>query len=284
MQENKVEVNQQNAQAVLIDESYQRLVVVDFWADWCGPCKSLMPILEKLADEYAGDFLLATVNADDQQMIASQFQVQSLPTVLLMKDGQPIDGFTGAQPEVEIRKLLDTHLPKPWDKQHQQGRTLIEAGKGAEAVGVLREAYEQSHQRGDIACSLAEAYVQANRLDDAEEALKSVRMIDQGPEYQQIKAQLELAQSAEKAPEVDALEKQHADRPDDEEVAFQLAVQYSQHNYHKEALELLFKLLARDLNSRDGEVRRAFTDVIAVLGKGDPLAAQYQSKLYALLY
>lgn len=280
----KVDITEENAKEFLIDESYQRPVMVDFWADWCGPCKSLMPILEKLADEYAGDFLLAKVNADEQQMIAAQFRVQSLPTVMILKDGQPVDGFAGAQTEVEVRELLEKYLPKPWDKQLQEGRHCLAEGETSKAVGLLREAYSASEQRADIACVLASGYIQMKRLDEAAALLKGIRMIDQDQAYQQVVAQLELAQSAEKAPEINALEERHRANPEDTEVTFQLAVQYSQHQYHREALALLLGLLQTDLNSRDGEVRRVFTDVLAVLGKGDPLAAQYQSKLYSLLY
>ena len=108
-----VEIDESNAQQLLIDESMTRPVVVDFWADWCGPCKQLMPILEKLADEYQGAFLLAKVNADEQQMLAQQLGVRSLPTVMVIKEGQPIDGFSGAQPESAVREMLDKHLPSP---------------------------------------------------------------------------------------------------------------------------------------------------------------------------
>jgi len=120
-----VEISQENAQALLIDESFKRPVLIDFWADWCAPCKSLMPILETLANEYAGAFLLAKVNADEQQAITSQFGVRSLPTVMLVKDGQPVDGFTGAQPEPQVRELLEKYLPKPWDLQLQSANELI---------------------------------------------------------------------------------------------------------------------------------------------------------------
>lgn len=284
VQEFKVDINEQNARQYLIDESANRLVLVDFWADWCGPCKSLMPVLEKLAEEYAGDLLLAKVNADEQQMITAQFGVRSLPTVVLMKDGQPIDGFTGAQPETEIRALLDKHLPKPWDKQLTQARALLEAGNSGDAIPLLKEAYQASSGQADIACALASAYLQSKRLNEAEEVLGGIRMVDQGQEFEQLMAQLELARNADKAPEVHALEQQHQASPDDADVAFQLAVQYSQHEYHREALELLFKMLQKDLNSRDGEVRRVFNDVLAVLGKGDPLAVEFQRKVYSLLY
>lgn len=284
MQTYKVEITEANAKAMLIDESFNRPVMVDFWADWCGPCKTLMPVLEKLAEEYAGDFLLAKVNADEMGMIAAQFGVRSLPTVMIIQDGRPIDGFVGAQPETEIRKLLDKYLPKPWDKQLAEGQQLLAAGNASGALAVLKEAYASFNQRADIACALAETYIQLNRIAEAQELLGKVRLADQGPDYQQAKAKLELAQNAQKAPEVHALEMQFTAEPDNQEVKFQLAVQYSQHGYHRESLELLYQLLQKNLNVRDGEVRKILTDVLAVLGKKDPLAVEYQRKLYSLLY
>ncbi|MCR6651602.1 MAG: thioredoxin [Cellvibrionaceae bacterium] len=284
MQTYKVEITETNAKAQLIDESFNRPVMVDFWADWCGPCKSLMPILEKLAEEYAGDFLLAKVNADEQGMIAAQFGVRSLPTVMIIKDGRPIDGFVGAQPELEVRRLLDKYLPKPWDKFLAEGLHLQEQDDHAGALVVLKEAYATSNQRADIACALAETYIALNRIDEAGEILAKVRLADQGADYQHVKAKLELAQNAEKAPEIHALELQLQAEPDNQDVKYQLAIQYSQHNYPKEALELLYQLLQKNLAARDGEVRKTFTDVLAVLGKKDPLAMEYQRKLYSLLY
>lgn len=284
MQTYKVEITEANAKAQLIDESFNRPVMVDFWADWCGPCKTLMPVLEKLAEEYSGDFLLAKVNADEQGMIAAQFGVRSLPTVMIIKDGRPIDGFVGAQPETEVRKLLDKHLPKPWDKQLDDAARLREEGDNAGALVLLKDAYATSNQRADIACALAETYIVLNRTAEAEAILAKVRLADQGPDFEQVKAMLELAQNAEKAPEVHALEQQLQAEPDNQEVKFQLAVQYSQHEYHRDALELLYQLLQKNLNARDGEVRKVFTDVLAVLGKKDPLAVEFQRKLYSLLY
>lgn len=284
MNEHMVEITAENAQALLIEESFKRPVVIDFWADWCAPCKALMPVLEKLATEYAGQFLLAKVNADEQQMISSQFGIRSLPTVMVMKDGQPVDGFAGAQPERAIRELLDKYLPKPWDLQLQQARQLIEQEKHNEALGLLKSAYTDSGERADIACELASVLVHVRRYSDAEEVIKKIKMVDQDEAYQQVKAQLELAQEAKKAPELDALEKQFAADPDNRELAFQLAVQYGQHQYYKEALELLYPLLQKEINFNEGEAKKIFMDILAVLGKGDPLAAEYQRKLYTLLY
>ena len=111
MNEHIVNIDESNAAALLIEESHNRPVVVDFWADWCEPCKVLMPLLEQIATEYNGAFLLAKVNADEQQMISQQFGVRSLPTVMIMQNGQPVDGFMGAQPENAVRELLQKYLP-----------------------------------------------------------------------------------------------------------------------------------------------------------------------------
>jgi putative thioredoxin len=152
----------------------QRPVVIDFWADWCGPCKTLMPILEKLAAEYAGAFLLAKVNADEQQMIAQQFGVRSLPTVMVMQNGQPVDGFAGAQPEAAVREMLEKYLPSPFEAALDEAQQKLEAGDAAGAVSMLRRAYEDSGRRHDIAMMYTQALIEARRLDEAQALLDGV--------------------------------------------------------------------------------------------------------------
>ena len=282
--DNVVDINASNAKAYLIDESLVRPVLVDFWAEWWAPCKTLGPLLERLAAEYQGAFLLAKVDADQQRMIAAQFGVQSLPTLVLMKDGQPVDGFAGAQPEAEIRALLDRHLPKPWDKLLEQGRHLMAEGDYAGASNILRTAYADSRQRADIALAFASALIYLKRLDEAKQIIAGVKLVDQDGAYQQVLAQWELASNAQKAPEIAELEARLSECPDDVEIAHQLAVQYSQHGYTNEALDLLYRLLSSNLGALDGAVKRTYTDILATLGKGDPLTVSYQRKLYSLLY
>lgn len=279
-----VVINANNAKQYLIDESMIRPVLVDFWADWCAPCKTMMPMLERLATEYAGAFLLAKINADEQRMIASQFGVQSLPTIILMKDGQPIDGFVGAKTEVEIRKFLDQYLPKSWDGQLVEAQALMAAGDYSAAVSLLRQALTDSGGRADIVCTLAECLVHLKRLDEATGLLAQVKMVDQNSHYHQVSALLELASNAQKAPAITELEVLLAADPDNVSLAHQLALQYSQHAYVKEALEVLFSLLKKNLQAEDGAVKRTYTDILATLPKGDPLAVSFQRKLYALLY
>ena len=279
-----VDINEANAQQQLIDESFNRPVVVDFWADWCEPCKQLMPTLEKLANEYAGAFLLAKVNADEQQMLAGQLGVRSLPTVMVIKEGQPVDGFAGAQPESAVREMLEKHLPSPWNATIAEATELLDAGDTAGALGLLRGAWEDSNKLKDIALAYAGALIEANRLDDAEAVLKEVRLVDQDALHEQLLAQIELKREAGKSPEVEALEAELAADADNHEVRVRLAVQLTTQDHHKDALEHLLVVLRADRDWNNGEAKRMYLDTLATIGKGDPLAAEYQRKLFSILY
>ncbi|MFC6635110.1 thioredoxin [Microbulbifer taiwanensis] len=284
MNEFIVDVTAQNAQQVLIEESMKRPVVVDFWADWCEPCKQLMPVLEKLANEYAGQFLLAKVNADTEQMLAGQLGVRSLPTVMVLKEGQPVDGFAGAQSEQQIREMLDKYLPKAWELQFQQAQQLVGEGKLDEALPLLRQVYTESSERADIAKQLAAVLLELNRVPEAEAVLGKILLADQDSDYQQLMAQLELKQQAADSPEIKALQQTLAQNPQDREAAYQLAVQYSQNSRHQEALELLLDILRADMGFADGAAKQAYLDIVKSLGAGDPVATQYQRKLMTLLF
>lgn len=284
MSEYIVNVTMANVREVLIDESFQRPVVVDFWADWCAPCKTLMPLLEKIAGEYAGQFVLAKVNCDEEQHIAQQFGVRNLPTVMVLKDGQPVDGFVGAQTETAVRQMLEKFLPKPWDLQLQQAREAIAAGDHGSALTLLRQAYEESRKRADIGLELAAVLVALKRFDEAQAQLDLIRLADRDQRYQQILAQLELQREAAKTPAIRALEEQLQKNPADLEVAYLLALQYSQNAQHREALDMLIGILRTDRQFRDGGARKALLDIVAVLGNGDPLAKEYQRKLFSLMY
>jgi putative thioredoxin len=279
-----VNIDESNAAQLLIDESHKRPVVVDFWADWCEPCKVLMPMLEKIANEYQGAFLLAKVNADEQQAISQQFGVRSLPTVMVIQGGQPVDGFAGAQPEAQVRQMLEKYLPKPWDGLLQLAQEAIAAGDFTQALTPLRQAWDDSGQRHDITLAYAHALIECMRLDEAETVLATVRMADQDDAYKQLQAQLEIKREAAKSPEIEALEQQLAANPEDLDIRHQLAVQYTNCGQYREAMEYFVGILRQDLDHGDGATKRLLLDTIATLGKGDPLAAEYQRKLYSLLY
>jgi putative thioredoxin len=279
-----VDIDESNAQTLLIEESLNRPVVVDFWADWCGPCKQLMPILEKLAAEYRGAFLLAKVNADEQQMLAQQLGVRSLPTVMVIKDGQPVDGFSGAQPESAVREMLDKHVPSPQADALAEAEQLMAEGDIPGALTLYRGAWEESGQKPEFTMAYAGALIAANRLDEAEALLADIKMVDQDARYEQLKAQIELQRQAARSPEVEALEADLASDEQDHEVRIKLAVQLSSHGQYREALEHLLVVLRADRDWGNGEAKRVYLDMIATIGKGDPLAAEYQRKLFSLLY
>jgi len=281
---NVVDIDQNNAQQYLIDESFNRPVVVDFWADWCAPCKQLMPLLEKLADEYAGAFLLAKINADEQQGISQQLGVRSLPTVMVFKDGQPVDGFAGAQPETAVREMLQKHLPSPWDAKIAEATELLDQGDTSGALALLRAAWEESNKLLEITLAYAGALVEANRLDEAEEVLNEVRLVDREAVHEQLMAQIELKREAGKSPEIEALESELASDESNHAVRVKLAVQLTTGAHYRDALEHLLVVLRADRDWNNGEAKRLYLDTIASIGKGDPLAAEYQRKLFSILY
>jgi putative thioredoxin len=243
-----------------------------------------MPLLEKIANEYQGAFLLAKVNADEQQMISQQFGVRSLPTVMVIQNGQPVDGFTGAQPEAQVREMLGKYLPKPWDGLLQLAQEAMEQGNFAQALTPLRQAWEESGRLYEITVAYVHALTECLRLDEAETILDGVRMADQDAAYEQLRAQLEIKREAAKSPEIEALEQQLVANPDDLDLKYQLAVQYTDAGQFKDAMENFIAILRVELEHGDGATKKLLLDTIASLGKGDPLAAQYQSKLYSLLY
>lgn len=279
-----VDIDENNAQQYLIDESFNRPVVVDFWADWCAPCKQLMPLLEKLADEYAGAFLLAKINADEQQGISGQLGVRSLPTVMVFKDGQPVDGFAGAQPETAVRELLQKYLPSPWDAKVAEATELLDQGDTAGAVGLLRSAWEESNKLLEITLAYAGALLEANRLDDSEAVLDEVRLVDRDALHEQLMAQIELKRVAGKSPEIAALEAELLADEANHAVRVRLAVQLTTDAHHRDALDHLLTVLRADRDWNNGEAKRLYLDTIASIGKGDPLAAEYQRKLFSILY
>lgn len=279
-----VDIDENNASQLLIEESHNRLVVVDFWAEWCEPCKTLMPILEKIAAEYEGAFLLAKVNADDQQMIAQQFGVRSLPTVMLILEGKPVDGFAGAQSESVVRQLLEKHLPSPWEGLLLEARSVAETGDSAKAISLYRQVWETSGQAIKVGIEYAQILVDCMRLDDAEKVLETVPKIDQDASYDQVFAQIKIKREASRSPELEALEQDLEKDPQDNEVRVKLAVQYTGVGQYREALELLMAILEKDINHDDGATKKILLDTITSLGKADPLAAEFQRNLFSLLY
>lgn len=267
-----------------LEQSASIPVLFYFWSERSQHCLQLNPILDKLASEYAGQFVLAKVDCDAEQMVASQFGLRAIPTVYLFKDGQPVDGFQGPQPEEFIRELLGRFLPKEEELKAAQAAELIAEGKMAEALPLLKEARALDPKRSDIALSLAEVQIALNRSDDAEAILATIPLQDQDSRYHGLVAQIELLKQAADTPEIQQLKKQVEAEPENAIIAVQLALQLHQVGRNEEALELLMTHLRKDLAAADGAARKTLMDILAALGNGDALASKYRKQLYSLLY
>ena len=160
----------------------------------------------------------------------------------------------------------------------------MERGDFAAALPLLRQAWEESGQQHEITMAYCHALVEAMRLDEAEKLLDGVRLADQDAAYEQVRAQLQIKREAARSPEIEALEQQLQADPDNLDLMAQLALQYTNVGHYRDAMENLITILQRDLNHHDGGSKKLLLDTIASLGKGDPLAAEYQRRLYSLLY
>ncbi len=277
-----VDITVENFQQVILQDSQEKLVMVDFWADWCEPCKDLMPILEKLAGEYSEHMILAKVDCDAQQEVAGQFGIRSLPTVMLVKDGQPVDGFAGVQPEAQIREMLAKYLPNPEDDALQEAAQLAAAGDYQAAFPIVKQAVDINPDNIDARYLYIDCLIETGSVAQAKEQLQSIRMVDQDGRYQALGGKIELAEQAAETPEIKQLQEAVANEPDNLQLKIDLAVQLQQAHKADEALALLYTVLKTDLNF--GEARKLMLDMVNALADGDPLKSEYRRKVYGLLY
>lgn len=278
-----VTINESNLHQTL-EQSMQIPVLFYFWSARSQHCQELTPVLERLAQEYAGQFILAELDCDAEPAVAQQFGLRSIPTVYLFQNGQPVDGFQGPQPEEAIRALLHKVLPKEEELKAQQGMQLLQEGKPLEALPLLKEAWQLSQQNSEIGFLLAEALIDLNRSDEAQAVLDVVPLQDKDTRYQGLIAQIDLLKQAADSPEIQQLQQQIEAEPENAELAAKLAVQLHQVGRNEEALALLFGHLQKDLGAADGQARKILQEILAALGTGDALAAKYRRQLYSLLY
>ena len=279
---NAIEITLENFQQIIIEESKTKPVLVDFWAEQVPESLDLKAKLAFGLQGLEAHILYATVDCQTQQQIAQQFGIQGLPTAILVKDGQPLDGLTGPQSDDQINEFLAKHLPKKEELLLAQAQQLLADNNVNDAFTVISNAYQLDSERADIKLVLSDVYLQTGKTSEAESLLASILMVDQDSYYQALIAKLELAIQAADSPEIKALEAQLASDTDNVELQHQLVAQYSQVNRHEEALNLLFRLMQKD--SGDAVSKSLYLDVLKSLPDGDPLANKYRRKLYTLMY
>ena len=276
----------------VLENSFHKPVLVDFWADWCAPCKALFPVLEKIVDSYQGELLLAKVNCDTEVGLTERFGIRSLPTVVLFKDGQPVEGFAGVQPETAIRELLAPHVAEPQAEEEAepeadlaiQAQALIDAGQPQEAIALLQPAL-QAETDDALLLLLARALLADGQLDDADKVINAVQQKDSHKQtLNALKAQLSFArQTTDFAPR-DTLQARLDADANDSEARYQLALLDLTAGASEPALAALLDLLQRDRSWGDGAAQKTLLQVFDVLGGDHPLTVQYRRKLYQALY
>ncbi|MGQ7956178.1 thioredoxin [Pseudomonas sp. SP16.1] len=276
-----------NFEQLVIENSFHKPVLVDFWAEWCAPCKALMPMLAKITEEYAGELLLAKVNCDIEQDIVMRFGIRSLPTVVLFKDGQPVDGFAGAQPEAAIREMLKPHVAEPAPAAAdplEAAQALFAEGRFADAEALLKQILTENNENAAALILYARCLAERGELGETEAVLNAVK----GDEHKQAlagaKAQLTFLRQAADLPEVATLKSRLAQDAGDDEAAYQLAVQQLARQQYEPALEALLKLFVRNRSYQDGLPHKTLLQVFDLLGGDHPLVTTYRRKLYQAIY
>ncbi|WP_052010106.1 MULTISPECIES: thioredoxin [unclassified Alteromonas] len=277
-----VDITVENFQQIIVEASQEKVVLIDFWAPWCEPCKDLQPILEKLAGEYSEHMILAKVDCEAQQEVAAQFGIRNLPTVMVVQNGQPVDGFAGVQGEPQIREMLSKYLPNPEDELLATAGKAIQQGDYAAALPAAKEALALNESNVNAKYMLIDCFIETGSIDVAKQLLSEIKLVDQDSRYQTLNGKIELAEQAADTPEIRQLQSVVESNPNDLQAKVDLAVQLQQANKAQDALALLYAVLKKELGF--GNARKLMMDMMNALPDGDPLKSEYRRKVYSLLY
>jgi putative thioredoxin len=265
-------------------------VIVDFWAPWCGPCKQLGPVLEKVVQQAGGKVRLVKINIDENPQIAQQLRIQSIPAVFAFANGQPVDGFVGALPESQIKqfvqRLTGDSGPSEIDQAIELAKQALAEGQLDRAVGVFGQILRVEPQNGKALAGLAQAYVKSGDLKQARQTLDMV-----GPDYRNdpdvasARAALDLAEQAgEKAGETAALEAKIAQDPNDQQAKLDLATALAATGQRERAVELLLEMVQKNRAWNEEAARKQLVKLFEAFGPTDPLTVSARRRLSSILF
>ena len=278
-----IEVSEDNFEAEVLERSMQVPVVVDFWAEWCGPCKVLGPVLEKLAGEYAGDFVLAKVNVDENQQLAAAFGIQGIPAVKLFRNGDLASEFTGALPESALREFLGKFLPTATDKAALAAAGMEATGRVEEARAAYQAILAADPNQAKALLGLGRLALNAGEDDAARNYLDQISIVDdERKEADRLLARLDLqAGGAQNEAE---LREQIKSEPNNLDARFQLAQALAGVEKYEAALIEFLAIVKADRNFKDDGARKAMVQIFEVLGGEDPLTDKFRTELAAVLF
>jgi putative thioredoxin len=279
------DVTTERFQQLVLENSMHVPVLVDFWAEWCNPCKALMPTLAKLADEYQGKFLVAKVNSEQEQQLAAHFQVRSIPNVKLFHQGQMVDEFMGALPEAEIRSFLDKHLPRESDALLAQADAMLLQGDADGAGALLKQASEIDPESPRVKLAYARYMATLGKLDEAEQQLKALPVEERNnPEVASMLARIEIDRATADSPPAEELERRLQANPADSEALQLLASHKVMENDYEGALELLMTLLQQDRGYGDNAAQKEMLRIFELLGGQGELVKRYRNRMFNFLH
>ncbi|MGI9438732.1 MAG: thioredoxin [Parvibaculales bacterium] len=286
-----IDVSTENFMVEVIEASQSRLVLLDLWAPWCGPCKQLTPLLEKLVAQSDGAVRLAKMNIDEHPAVAQQLQVQSIPAVFAFKDGQPVDGFMGALPESDIKQFLDKHLdralgPSPAEALMETAEEALAAGQIDDALECYGAALEQEPDNIAAMAGLAQAHLAAGNQQAAEAALAAAPVHDNDPALAAARAALALAGKTETGDMADAAPLLAALEADanNHQARFDLALALHGAGQREDALDALLDIVARQRDWNDDAARKQLVELFDAYGAQDALVIAARKRLSSLLF
>lgn len=277
-----IDVGDQQFETAVIERSKQTPVVVDFWAPWCAPCRTLGPVLERLAQEYGGQFLLARVNVDENPELSAALNISSIPMVLGFRDGQAVAEFVGAVPEPAVRTFLTRVLPSEADNLAAEGDALLAGGEIDEAEAKFKRALDLDARCERALVGLAGTLA---KRDQHDEALALLDRVGPGPLRQdaaKLAAEIRVGQGG--GGDEQSLRARVAANPADLESRFLLAQVLAAASKHQQALDQYLEIVRRDREFHDEAARKAMLDIFDLLGSGHDLTTRYRSELAKILF
>ena len=275
----------QEFQPLVLENSFKQPVLVDFWADWCEPCKTIMPMLAKLAEEYGGKFHLAKVNTEEQQELAAHFQIKSLPTMKLFVNGQPVDERMGALPESEIRAFIDQFITSESDELMAAAKLASQEGRAEEATQLMNEALAKDPANPDLKIDIAQLVMSQGDNDAALALLDSLDSEAQNKDAAiKLRAEITMANQLQNLPPIEEIEQKLSANPNDLGALIDKANYLTAQSEYEQAMECLLKVMTLDRSYEDDAGRTALLALFDMLGGEHPAVQKYRRKMFTLLH
>ena len=272
----------------VIDRSTKIPVVVDFWAPWCGPCKQLSPTLDKLAREYGGKIQLVKINVDENQELATQMRVQSIPMVVAFKDGQPVDGFAGALPESQLRQFFEKLTGSegsPIEQALEKASMMVANGDTQNAAEIYSQILAQDPINAASHAGVAKCLIEAEGIEKAQAYLKGLDAdILNKEEVKSVLAAIDLEHASTDTEETDSLRQKLATSPDDPQLRYDLAIALYGDGCSEEAINILVELVKTHKTWNEEAARAQLLKIFEALGHSDPITIEGRRKLSVVIF